>query len=207
MSPKFNNCGRSFIPTGSKYHPSGVGLRLHYDNEQLDLKLVHNQSCVIESGNKLVTSSEKCFIEENINLLGFSFYSNVDIAISGSIQISIKDFTNNKLFSFTVLNQTVPIRSVFLPLDCSSGEYNLYDRKFKVDIESICYLNTQCCDLPDFVLQPPSITIDIPCDNPEYYCIERNIDGTTTTTTGEPATEYYCVEEEDSSYYCVEEED
>jgi hypothetical protein len=58
--------GSMSIPIGTKYSADGIGLRIHYGDKTLTSKLVHNQNCVIENGNRLITTCEKIVFDKDI---------------------------------------------------------------------------------------------------------------------------------------------
>ena len=170
-----NTCGLMNIPKGTKYGSGGIGLKVHYDNSELSLRLVHNQDCTIKNGNLLITSTEKISLPDSINISHFSIYSTSKLSTTGPVQISIKDLNTKQLLAFIIIDQKTAIESIVLKPDCAVLQYDLNNTKLLVEIESVCSLDDQCCKVPNFTFSPSSRTVEILCP-------------TTTTTTSTTTT-------------------
>ena len=173
-----NTCGLMNIPKGTKYGSDGIGLKVHYDNSELSLRLVHNANCIVQNGNKLVTSTEKISLPASINISHFSIYSTSKLSTTGPVQISIKNLNTKELLAFIIIDQKTAIESIVLKPDCAVLQYNLNNTKLLVEIESVCSLDDQCCKVPNFTLSPSSRTVEILCPTTTT---------TTTTTTVDPS--------------------
>jgi len=175
------------VPIGNKYSSNGIGIKVHYDNSELSLRLVHNENCIVKNGNKLITSTEKISIHSIIDITHFSIYCNSKLSTNGPIQISIKDMYSTKLLGFIIIDQPTPTGSIIIKPNCSNLNYDLKNIKLLVEIESVCLLNEICCNLPNFNLFPNKYDIDIPCTSTTTTTVEPTTT-TTTTTTVEPTT-------------------
>lgn len=160
-------CGSINLPKGTKYSEYGLGLKILHTQGEIVLKLVHDQDISLNYGHTFLTTTEKYLLNENLNITGFDLLCEGKTKLYNSIIISIYDYSTDKLLCHRTFNSngTEDITNFYLPLECDSTVLNVENKKFKIQIDSICQnTNIKCCDkLPDLSLSPSIMTVHGPC--------------------------------------------